>query len=290
MMQQTTNGKPARPALRYHGGKWRLAPWIIAQFPPHICYVEPFGGGGSVLLSKPPSYLEVYNDLDSEVVNFFRILRERPAEFIRAITLTPFARSELRLAYEPTADDFERARRFYIRSWQGYGGPCAQWKTGWRFQVQASRGQRSIDDWHDVERLRAVVERLRLVQIECDEALTVIRHYDAPTTLFYLDPPYPAGTRSAKWSRRAYAHEMADSDHRHLAEVLHEIQGMAIISSYQSPLYDELYRGWAQVSKNSQTDRATTAVEHLWISPAALQAGMPLFSLPLSADQVGVTE
>ena len=100
-----------RPALRYYGGKFRLAPWIIGHFPVHECYVEPFGGAMSVLLRKAPARYEVYNDLDREVVNLFRVLRERPEEFIRAIELTPYSRAEQLLAFEPAPEDeLERAR------------------------------------------------------------------------------------------------------------------------------------------------------------------------------------
>src|SRR5262245_50804810 len=119
---------PSRAALRFYGGKWRLAPWIVAHLPPHTCYVEPFGGAASVLLRKPPSRYEVYNDLDGAVVGFFRVLRERPADLIRAIQCTPFARAEVDLACVPVppevdaVDDLERARRLYVRAWQGRHG------------------------------------------------------------------------------------------------------------------------------------------------------------------------
>ena len=104
-----------RPALRYHGGKWKLAPWLQLFFPAHRVYVEPFGGGASVLLRKPRSYGEVYNDLDAEVVNVFRMLRDRGPELHNLLTLTPFARAEFKLAYETSADPLEQARRTIAR-------------------------------------------------------------------------------------------------------------------------------------------------------------------------------
>lgn len=116
---------PTRPALRYFGGKWRLAPWIISHFPEHTCYVEPFAGGASVLLRKPESKVEVLNDLDGEVVNFWRVLREQTEAFIRAVELTPFSREEASLAYQVADDPLERARRLFIRSWQQRGGDLA---------------------------------------------------------------------------------------------------------------------------------------------------------------------
>ncbi len=267
-----------RPALRYHGGKWRIAPWIISHFPPHTCYAEPYGGGCSVLLQKKPSYLEVYNDADGEVVSFFQVLRSRTAELIPAIELTPFARAELDLSYEPCEDELERARRFYIRSWQGRGGARTQWRTGWRFMKSHSRAQRSIDDWKNVDRLAFVVERLREVQIECDDALAIIQRYDAPGTLFYCDPPYLHETRG-KWAGKAYMYEMTDEDHVKLHQVLDGIQGMAIVSGYSSELYEELYSGWGMVTREDRTDANTMATECLWISPNAARAKMPLFEL-----------
>ncbi len=178
-----------RPALRYYGGKFRLAPWIIGFFPQHVCYVEPFGGAMSVLLRKPPSKLEVYNDQDGEVVNFFRVLRSRPQELLQAIKLTPFSRVEYVLAHEEADDELERARRLYVRSWQGIGGPRHRDTTGWRFERKGNRYKTTIEDWIEIGHLPLVVARLRDIQIECDEALKVIRRFDAPRTLFYCDPP-----------------------------------------------------------------------------------------------------
>ena len=105
------------PILRYFGGKFRLAPWIIRHFPAHQCYVEPFGGAAGVLLRKVPSQFEIYNDLDSAIVTFFRVVRERPDELMRALILTPFSRQEYADAYEPTTDDLEQARRLFVLAW-----------------------------------------------------------------------------------------------------------------------------------------------------------------------------
>jgi len=111
-----------RPLLRYHGGKWILAPWIIKHFPSnHRVYCEPFGGAASVLLQKRPCYAEIYNDLDSEVVNLFCIVRDRGSELREALRYTPFSRIEFELSYETTDDEFERARRMVVRSFMGFG-------------------------------------------------------------------------------------------------------------------------------------------------------------------------
>lgn len=107
------SGRVTRPVLRYHGGKWRLAPWIIQHFPPHRTYVEPYGGAASVLMRKPRSYAEVYNDLDGEVCSLFRVLREPASavELRRLVALTPFARDEFALSYVPSPDPIEYGAR-----------------------------------------------------------------------------------------------------------------------------------------------------------------------------------
>src|SRR5918912_1150609 len=232
MSTTTMPAAPARPALRFFGGKWRLAPWIIAHFPPHTWCVEPFGGAASVLLRKPPARYEVYNDLDGEVVGFFRVLRERPADLVRAIERTPFARAEVDLACAPAPpdlDDLERARRLYVRAWQGRHGLPARGQMGWRFERAATRHTTVVDDWRDPAHLWAVAERLRAVQLECDDALRVIARFDGRDSLLYIDPPYPAATRSARWATAAYRYELGDDDHRRLAEALHGVVRMGVV-------------------------------------------------------------
>jgi DNA adenine methylase len=263
--------KIRHPALRYFGGKWRLAAWIISHFPAHTCYVEPFGGAMSVLLQKAPATFDIYNDLDGEVVNFFSVLRDHTEDLVRAIQLTPFSRAELERAYQPCTNDLEQARRLYIRSYQSIGGPRTQWRTGWRFQKTDSRGKRSIDDWKDQSHLYAVAQRLRGIYLECDDFANILERYDTPGTLFYLDPPYVQHTRSKRWHRTSYTHELSDKDHQHLADLLKDIKGMALVSGYPSQLYDELYAGWRRVQTQARTNSglkgAKLATECLWISP-----------------------
>jgi DNA adenine methylase len=261
---------PARPALRFHGGKWRAAPFILSHLPEHHTYVEPYGGGASILLRKVPAPVEVYNDLSHAAVRFFRVLRERPAELIRAIQLTPYARAEFQAARQTCDDDLEAARRFYILSWQGRGGPTAQWNTGWRFQRTIDNRQYNCASWDDTEHLWAVAGRLKHVQIECDDALAVIARYDRAGTVFVCDPPYVSATRS-KWYAAAYEHEMGDEEHRALAATLHGIAGMAVVCGYPCPLYDDLYGDWTHVDYASLTDAATTRTERLWLSPAVVR-------------------
>ncbi|RJO64978.1 MAG: DNA adenine methylase [Candidatus Omnitrophota bacterium] len=262
-----------RPALRYHGGKWKLAPWIIQHFPGHTTYVEPFGGGASVILRKHPSFIEVYNDLNGQVVNFFRILRERPADLIAAIDLTPYSREEFLLSQQDDIDldALERARRFYIWSWQGRGRAGVNEPGGWRFMSRRTRYRTPVDDFNNVDHLWGIVRRLKQVHIECDPYQKIILRYDSPETLFYLDPPYVQDTRCYRWMRDGYRFDMTDDEHRELARVVSEIKGMAIISGYPSDLYDELFAGWTRVDRRAAKDNGIkTATECIWISPGAV--------------------
>jgi DNA adenine methylase len=286
-----TGGAPRRSALRFYGGKWRLAPWIVAHLPPHVCYVEPYGGAASVLLRKPPAPYEVYNDLDGEVVGFFRVLRERPDDLLRAITLTPFARAEVNLACAPAPaglDEVERARRVYVRAWQGRHGLPARGRMGWRFERAATRSRTTVEDWRDAAHLVSVVTRLRRVQLECDDALRVIHRFDGPDTLYYIDPPYPAATRCARWARHAYAHELSETGHRRLADVLHSLRGMAVVSGYPCPLYRELYADWPATERPARTHGPRAATEVLWLSPrAAARLAARQLPLPPAAPEGG---
>lgn len=272
---------PKRPALRYHGAKWRLAPWIASFIAEeHDLYNEPCGGSGAVLLRKPRSKLEVFNDLDGDVVNFFRMLRERPDELIRSIYWTPFAHAEQKLSYEPTDDLLERARRFYVRSYLTISGPTAQWNSGWRRQKKFSRGRNgkgqmkpAATSFMEVEHLYQVAERLRGVIIEQADALEVIRRYDAPRTVFYVDPPYVAATRK-RWKAQAYQHEMTDEQHRELAAGLHDCRGMVLLSGYDGELYQELFGDWTRLERQVRTNGNSEimATESLWLNPVAREA------------------
>jgi len=269
---------PGRPPLRYFGSKWRLAPWIAAHFPAHKCYVEPFGGGLSVLLRKPPSTFEFVNDLDDVVVTFFRVLRERPLDLLRAIERTPFARREFEFAREPVADgdELEIARRLYVRAWQGRGGLRTQWKTGWRVWKHDVRDRPPPADFLDTSHLEIVARRLRTVAIDCDDGLNIIRRYDSAETMFYVDPPYLAEVRSVRWRRKAYALEFdRPQDHERLARALQRVRGMVVLSGYPSPLYESLYeaRGWQRRTLEANTESGMRT-EALWFNPAAVARGI----------------
>lgn len=229
---------PRRPLLRWHGGKWLLAPWLLQHFPPHRVYVEPFGGAASVLLRKHRSYAEVYNDLDGEVVNLFRVARDRGHDLCRLLELTPFARAEFADSYADADDELEQARRTVTRSFMGFGSNAHNRATGFRSNSNRS-GTTPAADWrHYPDALRVTIERLQGVVIENRDANDVMQTHDSQETLHYVDPPYVAATRDAGSD---YRHEMADADHERLAETLHGLSGAVVLSGYRSALYDQLY-------------------------------------------------
>ena len=263
---------PRRPLLRYHGGKLRLAPWIIQRFPPHRVYTEVCGGAGSVLLQKPRSYAEVYNDLDGEICNLFRVLRNptQARELVRLVSLTPYAREEFELAWLTDGDPVEQARRTLFRSAAGFGtsGASGQWRTGFRGAVTQS-GSTPAQDWQGMPAvLEAVADRLRGVVIEQMDAADCLRKYDDTQALHYIDPPYPQTTRGARWRGHAYRHEMSDDDHRRLAATVHALKGAVVISGYACELYDrELYAGWDRYEVATHADGGRDRVEALWVKP-----------------------
>lgn len=269
---------PTRPVLRYHGGKWRLAPWIIQHFPPHRVYVEPFGGGGSVLLRKPMVEREVYNDLDEDVVNLFQVLRDRAGaeRLTELLRLTPFARTEFEDSYEPTSDTVERARRLVVRSYMGFGSSVfANHATGFRDYTKIHRNDRfPARDWSNYpECLSTIVERLRCVVVDRRDALEVIPRHDSPATLYYVDPPYVLSTRSNnRGVRQKYEHELNDDDHRQIATALHRVEGFAVLSGYRCEMYDDLYRDWHRSDRQTMADGANPRLESLWLNPACSEA------------------
>lgn len=270
-----------RPLLRWHGGKWRLAPWIIAHFPAHRVYVEPYGGAASVLIRKPRSYAEIWNDLDGQVVNLMRVLRAPAdaAELLRKLRLTPFARVEFEEAYQVADCPIEEARRLIIRSFMGFGsnGHNRQVRTGFR-QTSNRSGTTPAHDWVNYpDALDRIVERLAGVVIESRPAIEVMRAQDAPATLHYVDPPYLPETRSDKMRKgggkyHAYAHEMTVEDHAEMLAVLNDLSGMVILSGYPAPLYDDALQGWQRVERAALADGAKPRTEVLWINPAATAA------------------
>ncbi|MBI4560069.1 MAG: DNA adenine methylase [Candidatus Hydrogenedentes bacterium] len=250
---RSRSGKRGRRiiAFGWYGGKFNHLDWLLPLLPACRHYCEPFGGSAAVLLNREPSPVETYNDLDGEVVNFFRVLRDQADALTRALALTPFSREEFYIACQPTGMDvtpLERARRFYVRARQVRTGLAQKASLGrWANCKGTSRNGMSgvVSRWlGGVEALADIAERLLRVQIENRPALEVIDVYDDPETLFYCDPPYPHESRG---DSKAYGFEMTDAGHSAFASRLGRIRGKAAVSGYDCPLYDKLFRKWRRL-------------------------------------------
>lgn len=265
-----------RPLLRYFGGKFRIAGWIVSHFPPHRQYVEPFGGAASVLLNKSRSYNEIYNDKNGEIVNLFRVLRdpEQSKRLVDMIRLTPYARDEFDFAYEDCEDSIERARRTIIRSHFAFSSQgLRKHKTGFRNESMRCNS----DEWRDFPiHLLDIVDRLMGVVIENSPAVELIKKFDHEETLFYLDPPYLPSTRVSG----GYECEMSEDDHIELLELISGVRGKVVISGYDNDLYDAylLPLGYQKRSKKARAQSGNygtkIAEEVLWISPNSLEHGL----------------
>lgn len=254
--------------MRWHGGKWLLAQWLAGFFPPHGLYVEPYGGGAaSVLLRKPRSPEEIYNDADAEVVNLFRVLRGEGAErLIEQIRLTPFSREEYMAAHRPIKDPVERARRLVVRSFLGRGVNSQARRRLFRWSG-AGQACSPAADWAALPaHMPAMVERLRGVVIESRDPLALIGECDAPTTLFYVDPPYQdrlrAGARGDPLDRRLET----------LLSVLSGLGGMVVLSGCATRLYDDALPGWRRRDGPSAGDGGRSRTESAWLNPACAEA------------------
>lgn len=250
-------GKKRRKVITFgwYGGKYSHLEWLLPLLPNAHHYCEPFAGSAAVLLNREPSPVETYNDIDGEVVNFFRVLREFPEELTRVIALTPFSREEfyLSLQYDAAVSPIERARRFFVRARQVRTGLAQTASLGrWANCKNTSRAGMSgvVSRWlGSVKSLPQVAERLLRVQIENRPATEVIKLYDDKTTLFYCDPPYPHRSRG---DSKAYAFEMDDEAHIELSEVLKKCKGNVAISGYRCDLMDDLYGSWKRVDAESK--------------------------------------
>lgn len=255
----------------WYGGKYSHLRWLLPLLPPCFHYCEPFAGSAAVLLNRAPAQIETYNDLDGEVANFFRVLRDDGEQLARSIALTPFSREEFALAchLDPSLTALERARRFYVRARQVRTGLAQTATIGrWANCKQTSRSGMSgaVSRWlGGIECLPEITARLLRVQIENRPACDIVRLYDDPQTLFYCDPPYVHATRG---DCRAYTHEMTDDQHRELAEHLNQARGMIALSNYDCPLLDSLYAPpkWRKHITPPRTNHSTKGkrFEVLW--------------------------
>ena len=237
-------------AFSWYGGKTCHLDWLlpIINNVEHKVYVESFAGSGAILLNKNPSEVEVYNDIHSEVVNFFRILRTRSSELISLLDLTPYSREEFSLACLETSDDpLERARRFFVKARQVRSGLATTATPGrWSYTKKDSRQNRALPVNHwigAIEGLQFISERIKDVQIEHIDALDAIQRYDTPETLHYIDPPYLMSSRTGGVN---YKYEFSDEQHLCLLNLLLSLQGKVIVSGYINELYSTTLKSWKE--------------------------------------------
>jgi len=260
-----------RPPVKWHGGKRYLAERIISSFPPHRVYLEPFGGGASVLLNKPPCEVETYNDLDQRITRLFRVLREDGHRFVERLRFLPYSQVEFEAAadYPDGAPDFDKAVCDFVRWRQSFGGKGKSWS----YTTGRARGGMAGDVnawWTAIDALPQIIERIRHVQIICQPAEEAIRRFDHVEGLIYCDPPYVHSTRAAG-GRDVYGVEMTDEDHRSLAASLHRCKAKIALSGYPSPLYEELYGHWRRIDFDIANHAAggrtkSRETECLWLS------------------------
>lgn len=270
----------AAPVLKYPGSKWMLADRIISHFPhgfEKMTYLEPFFGSGAVFFKKPRSHIETINDIDNDVINLFRVIRENPLELARLIRFTPWARMEYRQSYQRTGDPTEDARRFLARMWMAIGSKSSD-ITGWRNNIKGINGNLNKWTYGLPEEILRCAERLTtdgkyIVQIENKKAVEVIRRHNSENVLIYADPPYPLQTRSS----RIYANEMNDLDHIELLDVLYQHPGPVLISGYACELYDTRLQHWLRKTAKARAEGGREREEVLWLNPVAARSVYSLF-------------
>lgn len=260
-----------RPLFKNHGGKFYLAPWIINHFPANyedLKFVETSGGAASILLNKKPSKIDIYNDFNPKIANVFHCMKHNPEEFINSINQIDYSeksfKEALKVPFEYGNVQSAIAELVSRRMSRGGLGKHFSWS-------RRLRGGRPGDEnaWETFKNLLPLInKRLQNVEIQCNDQLKVIKDNDSPDTLFYCDPPYVHSTRSAP---NAYELEMTDNQHKELGETLNSIQGKALISGYDCPLYQSMFKNWrctAKTVKNNagQTKTKSSRIEVLWLN------------------------
>lgn len=254
-----------KPVLKYPGSKWSLSNWIISNFPQHHSYVEPYFGSGAVFFSKSQSAIETINDLDEDVINLFKCIRDNSEVLARKISMTPYSRQAYDESFETVEEnEIDKALQFLVRCWQGHGFRTNGYKVGWKNDVQGRENMYAVYNWYRLpEWVMSIVDRLKQVQIENRPALEIIKRFNYPNVLIYADPPYVLNTRTAK----QYKHEMSEQDHVELLGTLLQHKGKIILSGYQSELYDEILKGWHKDSIDGKAEYyGTDRKEVLWMN------------------------
>lgn len=256
--------RTAAAALRYPGAKWSLANTIASHFGPHFHYIEPYFGSGAVFFSKAPSSHEVINDLNGQVVNLWKVLRDQTEDLCWALETTPWSRAEYNASDQLTGEPVEDARRFVVRVWQAHASDLAK-KTGWKNRGVHQRAGGMSHRWQKVpNQLRTLAWRLSDAEIESRDALSVVRRFNGPDVLIYADPPYLHETRT----QHMYAEEVDVAHHVQLLQALQAHTGPAALSGYANELYDDTLSGWTRITmKPPKVEKGAARSEILWVKP-----------------------
>lgn len=252
------------PHLHYPGSKKRIAPWIIQHMPDHHSYLEPFFGGGAVLFEKEPSKIETVNDIDGEVVNFFRVIQNPKSreELCELVAYTPYSREVYDQAFHQEENSVSKTAAFAIRSMQSHGFRISE-KCGWKKDVYGREAAYAVRYWNRLpEALQYIGRRLKTVQIENRPAMELIRAFNHENVLIYCDPPYVLSTRS----RRQYRFEMTDDDHEALLQELRKSRAKVMLSGYENSLYDRYLNGWRKEQIAARAQNTGLRVETLWMN------------------------
>ncbi len=250
-----------KPVLKYPGAKNRISGWICSRIPKHEVYLEPYFGSGGVFFNKEPSRIETINDLDENVVNFFKVIREFPEEFIARLQLTPYARKEYENAFIVDINDdiIEKARKFAIRCWMGFG--CSnRYQNGFRTSQQHTSPS-TTKQWSEfIKILPYAAERLKRAQIECKPAIKLLEMYNTKDVFIYLDPPYMPDIRK----KYLYVHESTYQDHEELLKVIVSHPGRILISGYECDLYNKMLKNWNFESRLTRVEAGIQRRECIW--------------------------
>ena len=257
-------------AFTYYGGKYSKLDFILPNLPKTKMFVDVFGGSAAVILNKKPCEKNIYNDLSSRVCTFFRQLRDNSDEIIRLLKLTPYSREEFEKSFDDGKfSDVEIARRFFVQISMVFNSVPDGAKSSWKSPNE--KRAYNLTYLNTVNNLELLIERLRTIAIENAPAIEIIKRYDNKETLFYIDPPYVYSER--KYKSKIYDYEMTDEEHIELIELLKNIEGRAVISGYDSKLYNDNLDGWFKIKNkptlvptSTQSGNPRAQVETLWLN------------------------
>lgn len=254
-----------KTVIKYPGAKWAIAEWIIGFLPEHRSYLEPFFGSGAVFFRKARSDIETVNDLDGEVTNLFRCIKEDPERLAREMLFTPYSREAYEYAFRKARprNRYDRAARLLVKCNMGHGFRSTGERVGWKNDVAGRERAYAARAWSELpDEIVAAGERLREVQIECRPAVDVIQRFNHSDVAIYCDPPYAQSTRRG----RQYRMEMTDDDHLELLDVLKKHQGPVLISGYENPLYEAELAGWHKETTSVTDQLSRPRTETLWMN------------------------